>query len=204
MKNTYRELAKQIIEAVRERAKTVTRFVESEQGCVKVSAYAYCQAADDWMDGFANFDDQKKPDIFDYGISGPIVFGGDCVAVFENDDGSKDIVDTFAMTEMKIASLSYDQDNGGGLLSGVKKNDELKPGNGFAPYKGALLVRVLTNQDIKKPKPYCGIYVSVSGASEAEDLTCALAAVDVIKKFFDDDCEGFYTFDTPDLRALFK
>jgi hypothetical protein len=182
MKYTYSELERRIVMAVRERAKQVPRFADKKEGCIRITAYPECEEAHEWLgcNGIFNPDD-----IQDVERTYPILPGGTRVARFENDDGTVDIVDTYAITAMKIAQLSYVQDRGE-LLSGGKI-DGLELENGFACWKGAICCEITLWKNINGQKvetSYCSIYVAVSGASEEEDLRTAMAAPKLIEDCF--------------------
>ena len=113
MKYTYSELERQIVMEVRIRALRVKRFMETKQGCIRISAYPECQEAHEWLGGTGDFD---PDDVCDFEHVYPILPGGSRTAKFENPDGTVEIVDTYAVTAMKIAQLSSVQD-AGNLLS---------------------------------------------------------------------------------------
>ena len=188
MEYTYSELRKQIVTAVRKEARKVPRFVETKEGCIRITAYPECLEAHEWLGGSGKF---SKHDIQDIESTYPILPGGTRVARFVNDDGTVDIVDTYAVTAMKIAQLSYVQDKGE-LLSGGK-HEGLELENGFACWKGAICCEITVCQKIDgrfTETPFCCIYVAVSGATEDEDLRVAMAATKVIE-----DCFSFGNLD---------
>ena len=182
MIDSYGKLLGGIKQAVRKKALTVPRFKEKKEGCIRVTSCPFCEESSRWLGASAPFDPDDIPDVEDAYV---ILPGGSRVAKFENDDGSIDIVDTYAITAMKIAQLSYLQDQDEGLLS---TNDPflakgLEPENGFAKWCGALCCEI----NFADGTPFAYIYVSVSGASQEEDLACAAAVIDVIMEFFSDE-----------------
>lgn len=176
-----------IKEAVRKEAVKIPRFAEKKEGCIRITSYPECQEAYTWMGGIGNFDPNDIPDVEDTYV---ILPGGTRVAKFQNPDGSVDIVDTYAITAMKIAQLSYTQGPETAILSGAQI-DGLTIKNGFAPWRGALCCEIAydergtgCNFGFNAIPPFCLIYISVSGASQDEDLACAVAAIEAIEKFF--------------------
>ncbi len=195
----YTNLVRQIKEAVRAKALEIPRFAEKKEGCIRITSCPECQGAFEWMGCNGEYEYSDMPDIEDAYV---ILPGGTRVARFENPDGSVDIVDTYAVTAMKIAQLSYIQDSKHALLSGGEV-DGLSAENGFAPWRGALCCEIYS--DYRNPNggncrgngapSFCLIYVSVSGASEDEDLACAGAAIKVIQDFFTEN--GKYIVRSP-------
>ena len=195
----YTDLVRQIKEAVRAKALEIPRFAEKKEGCIRITSCPECQGAFEWMGCNGEYEYSDMPDIEDAYV---ILPGGTRVARFENPDGSVEIIDTYAMTAMKIAQLSYIQDSKHALLSGGEVKG-LSAENGFAPWRGALCCEIYS--DYRNPNggncrgngapPFCLIYVSVSGASEDEDLACAGAAIKVIQDFFTEN--GKYIVRSP-------
>lgn len=197
----YGELVRRMREAIRTKALEIPRFAEKKEGCIRITSCPQCQGAYEWMGCNGEYNYSDMPDVEDTYV---ILPGGSRVARFEKTDGSVDIVDTYAMTAMKIAQLSFIQDSKCVLLSGGKVNG-LTAENGFAPWRGALCCEIYS--DHRNPNgcngrgsgapPFCLIYVSVSGASEEEDLICAAAAVEEIQNFFREN--GKYIVRPPQL-----
>ena len=190
MKLSYSELTKKIKEAIRAKAVEIPRFAEKKEGCIRITSYPECQEAYTWMGGIGEFDPNDVPDVEDTYV---ILPGGTRVAKFKNPDGSEDIVDTYAITAMKIAQLSYSQGQGlrNAIISGNRVDERLTIENGFAPRRGALCCEITYDERVigcnfgyDAIPPFCQIYVSVSGASQNEDLACAAAAIEVIRDFF--------------------
>lgn len=198
MKYTYSELEKQIVKEVRIRALRVKRFMETKQGCIRISAYPECQEAHEWLGGTGDFD---PDDVCDFEHVYPILPGGSRTAKFENPDGTVEIVDTYAVTAMKIAQLSSVQD-AGNLLSGGEI-EGLVPENGFGHWRGALCCEITLWKFIDGAEvetPYCGIYVSVSGASEEEDQFVAMAAPKLVEDCFSDGGQDFAIYLPLDIK----
>ena len=87
----------------------------------------------------------------------------------------------------KIAHCSLAQDQGVGLISGLKlEGDYLEEANGYAAHLGAICVEV---------EGYCDVYVCVSGAKQEEDLECAKEAIKVIVDFFNN--QGKFKINVP-------
>lgn len=181
MINSYGSLLIGIKGAIREKALEVPRFAEKKEGCIRVTSRPFCEEASRWLGASAPFDPGDAPLVEDAYV---ILPGGSRVARFENDDGSVNIVDTYAVTTMKIAQLCYLRKQGlGGLLSTHDEHEGLKFDGGYANWRGALCCEI----DWSDGTPFALIYISVSGASQDEDITCAAAAIDVIGDFFAED-----------------
>ncbi len=190
--NSYSEFTKTIKEAVRRKAVETPRFAEKKQGCIRITSYPQCQEAYAWMGGVGKFDPNDIPDVEDVYV---ILPGGTRIARFENSDGTEDVVDTYAITAMKIARLSYVNDL---IISDVPIDDGLSTENGFAPWRGALCCAIVKKYDAERNRnfesdgdvpPFCLVYISVSGASQDEDLACAKNAIGAIKEFFSEEEE---------------
>lgn len=190
MKNAYSELVKQIRDAVRKKAQEISKFQEGN-GAIRILAFPECEAADTWLGGMGDF--SKRPyDIPDYETTFAITSGGSR-AITGVWDGVKQRVDCYAFSALKIAHCSLAQDLGHGLLSGLDLDDPyLTEDNGYGPYYGALCVEVSHHG-----KPFCFVYVCVSGADSSDDLRCAFEAVEVIKSFFTDELAGESEFKIP-------
>jgi len=197
MKRRYSELVVAIRDAVRLKAQEIPKFKESGNGAIRILAYPCSAKADYWLGGVGDF---NSHDIPDYEHTFAISPGGSRV-INGIWDGVKQAVDCYAYSALKIAHCSRVQDKGLGLLSGVNMNDpNLVEENGFSSHRGALCVEVEQSSFYRsvcgailptEPKNFCSLYVCVSGADSNDDLRCAFAAVDVIKKFFDDENKGF-------------
>ena len=195
MKNTYLELMKQIREVVRKKAQEIPKFRDEGNGAIRILIYPECKEADIWLGGLGNFDEYPY-DIPDYEATFAITSGGSRV-ITGIWDGVKQKVDCYAFSALKIAHCSLAQDLGHGLLSGLDLGDPyLTEDNGYGPYYGALCVEVSHHG-----KPFCFVYVCVSGADSKDDLRCAFEAVEVIKRFFADESMT-YELKTPEYPAF--
>lgn len=188
MKHPCQVLVRKICDAVCDEAEKIERFSKTKQGCLRLTFYPQHAVANAWLGGFP-FSMDYIPDLE---ITYPILPKGTRIAVFNEENpetGEKEdvVVDTYTITAAKIAAVSYVQDDGT-MLSGVKDLKEFVMENGFAPWMGAIATEVYERSS-DKLIPYCGLYVSVSGATEQEDFICAKAAIPIIQRFFAD--EGF-------------
>lgn len=204
MMEKHTKLIRQIKEAVRAKALEIPRFAERKEGCIRITFHPECQEAFEWVGRTGNYKDSDAPVVEDVYV---ILPGGNYVAEFVDDDGIT-LVDTYAMTAMKIAQLAFARAVCGRMLSG--KSDyplcKLSAENGFASWCGALCCEI--HRDHRTPRgsvccknglfPFCAIYVSVSGAAEDEDLACAVAAIKVIQDFFADN--GKFVVRAPELN----
>ncbi|MBR6961405.1 hypothetical protein IKH79_01415 [Candidatus Saccharibacteria bacterium] len=167
----------------------------------------------EWLDEPGEF---NPSDVSDIERSFAILPGGSRVAVFtESGDGNTEVVDTYGITGMKIAQISSIQERiepieddvallvdslkNLGLVSMSKEDIELlfrkldnlkaallglppfEPANGYAEWRGAICCKVYLEGEL-----FAYFYVSVSGASQDEDLACAASAIEVITTFFSD------------------
>lgn len=188
---SYSEFVKLVKEAVRAKAKDIPRF-ETKEGCIRISCLPECKEAFEWMGGVGEFNRDDAPFVED---AYPIFPGGTFIARFyDNPDGSVDTVNTYAITAMKIAQLSYLHTIRD--FSSGPEFEYLKCENGFAPWAGVLCCCVF--DDFRSPgcnygsdamPGFCRVYVAVSGASEAEDLECVVAAINTIQNFFKENGE---------------
>jgi len=207
VEKTYPTLVKRIRDAVRKKAKDIPKFRDEGNGAIRILAYPGCKEADNWLGGLSDFvnpcdpfaaESKKRDDITDYEHTFAITPGGSRV-ITGIWDGVKQDVDCYAFSALKIAHCSRAQDLGLGLLSGIDMNDpNITEENGYGPYSGALCVEVMRKVSSTSSTNFCGIYVCVSGATSAEDLECALVAVDVIKEFFEDE-SGDFEFNAPEI-----
>ena len=204
----YSTFSKMVKDAVREEAENVWTFMVDrriggthEQGCIRVSTLALCQEAYEWAGG----DEEYDPHDISHALierTYPILPRADYDAHYLNDESIKELsnladikeVSTLAMTAMKTSTLMRMQrfipDL---LLSGfIDEKDigyqysEMKAENGYIKLRGAIccVVEYPPESPKAKPKPFCKVYVSVSGAKPDEDLTCAMAPVNDIMQFF--------------------
>lgn len=204
MKRKFSELVNAIRDTVRLKAQEIPKFKESGNGAIRILAYPCSAKADYWFGG----DGFKKNDIADYERTYAISPGGSRV-IKGIWDGVEQVVDCYAYSALKIAHCSRVQDKGRGLLSGIELDDPtLVEENGFSSHRGALCVEIDQGFDFYRSmsgeilpttvEKFCSLYVCVSGADSNDDLRCAFAAVDVIKKFFNEENKGFI-FNTPSL-----
>ena len=199
MSSMLATIACKIRDVVRDKAQEIPKFREgSGGGAIRILAYPACREADDWFGGLGDF--SKTPyDIPDYEVTFAIKTGGSRVTTGVW-DGVEQRVDCYGYSALKIAHCSLAQDLGVGLLSGLNLHKpHLTEDNGYGPYLGALCVEVNWTNGDNIIKPFCGIYVCVSGADSADDLRCAIAAIEVIKEFFTDK-DGF-TINAPGFPA---
>lgn len=220
MDKPYLELVRNIRDAVREKAQEIPAFKNGGNGAIRITAYPCCKEADDWMGGLGKFvvkneevddwlvglgldgltsDKFGRDDIVDYEHTFAITEGGSRIVTY-NSGITTQKVDCYAFSAMKIAHCSLVQDAGAGLISGIDLYDPcLTETNGYGPYLGALCIEIQKAGAVDESggtppwdiKDFCGIYVCVSGAESRDDLICASVAIDVIKKFFDNEKEYF-------------
>lgn len=213
MKKEFRELQKQIRDAVRKAAQGIERFRETGNGAIRITAYPRCEEADEWFGGLGEFrpmhqsvdtavlagGDNRPDDIPDYEVVFPIVSGGSPVINYDGEDGKKHKRNCYAFSAMKIAHCSLAQHMRVGLSSGADLSDpDAVEENGYGPYKGALCAMVNTiidndsaDENSTKTLPFCGIYVCVSGALSWQDKECATAGIRAIEEFFRDERSTF-------------
>ncbi len=189
-----------IIDAARMKAQGIERFRTSKQGCVRVCAYAKCDEAKAWFGGLGSFKNGVS-DIADIEFAMPIVAGGSTIAVFV-EDGKEIHVNTYAVTAMKIADCSRAQHLDLPALSGLSYDARQDNDTecGYGKWAGALCVRVNKRNNEGVWSEFCGIYISVSGADEYDDLRVAKYATYVIKDFFRAEGDNFM-IDIPDTYA---
>lgn len=202
-----------ILEEARRCALGVDRFAKKKEGCIRMSVCPFDAKAYEWLDEPGEF---NPSDVSDIERSFAILPGGSRVAVFtESGDGNTEVVDTYSITGMKIAQISSIQERiepieddvallvdslkNLGLVSMSKEDIELlfrkldnikaallglppfEPANGYAEWRGAICCKVYLEGEL-----FAYFYVSVSGASQDEDLACAASAIEVITTFFSD------------------
>ena len=194
---THQELVKRIRDAVREKTQATAQFKDG--GAIRILLYPTCRAADKWLGGLGDFESLASAEGFnfndspDYEYVFAAVPGGSRIRKNKR-VGSQ--IDCYAFSAMKIAHCSYAQDVGAGLKSGITHLDDacivpfLDEEYGFAPYLGAICIEVGMKGVSDVPpnrhvNEFCLIYVSVSGATEDEDLRCAKAAIDAVADFFE-------------------
>ena len=200
MKKSYQELVLSIRDAVREKAQEIPIFKKNGNGAIRITARPSTVEADRWLGGFSGFEEadggyQNLVDVAFYEHVYTIAPEGSCVIEVEDEYGAcyPTRVDCYAYSALKIAHCSLAKKLGTGMISGLNLNDiRLREENGYAPRYGALSVSISTPAPWFKDErqQFCSIYVSVSGASQEEDITCAFAAVNVIENFFKN--EGSY------------
>lgn len=170
-----------IKDAVRGAAMKVARFDKTKEGCLLVASLAMCEYAYSWLGASGPFVPGDATLVADYY---KILPGGTFEANYEDESTP---VNTASVAMGKVAQLMRLRAMGMGLLSvyDPELTLGLKPESGYANWRGALCCEV-----------YCAdgslfalIFVSVSGASQDEDLACAAAAIDVIRNFFPEDFE---------------
>lgn len=190
--NSREKLVFGIMKAVREAAQEIPKFRDEKNGACRILIYPCCKDADDWLGGLSKITDEVE-DIMDYEWTAAITEGGSRVVKIV-EDGKEYEIDCYAYSALKIAHCSRAQDEDAGLLSGLElKADYLVEENGYGPYRGALCVEVTDRRVENTPadgerkivrRPFCGVYICVSGAESDEDLKCAMAGVPAIKDFF--------------------
>ena len=213
MTKTFNSLEQKILEAVRAKAQEIPIFKETGNGAIRILAYPFCPGANQWLGGKGEIqlDENGMPiliDVPDYETTYCITPSGNRTAHKEL-EGIMHLVNCYAYSAMKIAHCARADHLNIGLKSGLKLHDiwmiETEEENdGYAPYAGAICVKVIeeyTDPTIKlKSRLFCYIYVSVSGADPKDDEKCSMAAIPVIKDFFEK--EGSepvrYTFITPE------
>ena len=179
----YQVLVTGIRDTVRKKAPAIPKFQKSGNGAVRILLYPLCKEADEWLGRLSSFrktnmfdgDSRGVDDIVDYEFTFAITPGGSRIITYVQ-DGKKQKCDCYAYSASKIAHCSLAQDQGVGLISGLKlEGDYLEEANGYAAHLGAICVEV---------EGYCDVYVCVSGAKQEEDLECAKEAIKVIVDFF--------------------
>jgi hypothetical protein len=192
---TFAQLAGEIRDAVRLEAKKIPGFTN---GAIRILMYPGNKVCDEWLGGLGEWNLQTNPfagitrgynDIPDYEYCFSITPGGSRVAKFVEDDGRTVDFDCYAYSAAKIAHCSRAQDEDAGLLSGLDlgEPDMLVEENGFGPYLGAICIEINAKRpNISYYSHFGGLYVCVSGSTELNDLKCAFAAIDVVKRFFDE------------------
>ena len=192
-----------IKKAVRKKAQEVEKFRESGNGVIRIRILAESEKADHWLGGKGKFKDFEDPDIANYEFEFAITPGGRDI-VTGTWDGVKQQVSCYGYSALKIAHCALAIEQGKGQISGLDlETPYLKEDNGFGPEYGALCVPVL-----RKSKPFCKIFVCVSGADSEDDLKCAIPAIKVIKGFFESMKYGCFKVELPripqELRYLLQ
>ena len=198
MKKTYKELVIMIRDAIREKAMSVPDFRNTGNGAIRITTCPYCADADEWLGGFGNFKFLNgkfiSADIVDYEHCFSITPGGS--RTITTKDKSKEKVDCYAFSAMKVAhcSLAQEELNRDVSISGSYTGPQIDEEHGYAPYAGAICISVKTvYSSDKTEEDYCDIYISVSGAdSEVDDVDCAFAAAGVIRDFFREETHPFF------------
>lgn len=176
--------------AVRKKCDSVELFAKKKRGCIRIVIEPLCQAARDWIG-------DKTGCIFDSKSYYVNPERGDFECHF--DDG--DVVDSEAMTAMKIAFLrGINRRSGRKYVSRVSASSEGCTSaeypfeNGYAAYRGCVMYNIsFSRRDAIEPivhTDWANIYCSVSGADEKDDEKCALALFDVVEELanaLDDD-----------------
>ena len=204
MNRLYKELEREIVKAIREKAQGIPVFKDPGNGAIRILAYPLCPKADQWLGGKGLISEDENGgailvDTPDYETTFAITPGGS--RVIKSFWGNAwHLVDCYAFSAMKIAHCSRADDLGMGLESGLNLGDpNLNEECGYGPYPGAICVGIYEKIDNEDPTDFCLIYVCVSGAEGHEDNACAVAAIDVIKKFFkgEENDHRMYLFRTP-------
>ena len=208
MNNTFNSLEEKILETVRRKAQEIPIFRESGNGAIRILAYPLCPGANQWLGGKGKIklDENGMPiliDVPDYETTYCITPSGSRIIQSEW-DGITHLVDCYSYSAMKIAHCARADRLGIGLKSGLELWDSylIDEESGYGPYAGAICVKVIEEYDKMKlePKPFCLIYVCVSGADSKDDEKCSMAAIPIIKDFFktEESEHVRYTFIAPE------
>lgn len=170
----YKDTISRVVRAGRKAKDQVETFRESGNGCILLMAVPLCQQADVWLGGLSEYDeDGKKIDLHEYVIARTIAPGGSHIIQWRDpNDGHIEPVNCLAYATMKLAYLSH-------LIKDDipdRDHDEIAQAtgyyteaNGYSNHRGAVCTTIYYAD-----QPLMRFYVVFSGATEDEDLRCAL------------------------------
>jgi len=193
---TSTALFKAIMDAVREEAQNIPVFRDGGNGAIAIQTVPYTTEARLWEQGIRPDEDLSLVTDQITTKLWPILH--ERGTIIEDKDGP---INCAAFAVMKIAhgqaALAQDSHilHSGGGFAGCER---LKSENGFAPYHGAVCLRIaekefspcigMSYRTRESWASYLDIWVAVSGASQEEDELCATAGLNAVMSWFDDLC----------------
>lgn len=170
----YKATIRLVVHAGRKAKDQVKAFRESGNGCILLMAVPLCQQADVWLGGLSEYDENgRKIDLHEYVIARTIAPGGSHTIQWKDPgDGHIEPVNCLAYATMKLAYLSHlikddipDRDHD----EVAQTTDYYTEANGYSNHRGAVCTTIYYAD-----QPLMRFYVVFSGATEDEDLRCAL------------------------------
>lgn len=187
----YEDAIDEVVRAGRRAKNSIETFAKSRNGCILVMMVPLCQQADTWLGGLSEFDDTGRAlDLHEYVFARTITPGGShTIQWVDPKDNHVEPVNCFAYATMKIAYLSHlIKDN-----ISDRDHDETAQGaayycevNGYSSHRGAVCVTVYYADQL-----LMRFYIVFSGATEDEDLQCALETARHFCRYLDNRDPNF-------------
>lgn len=164
-------IVKGTLNACREAAEEIPVFKETRNGCYVTMYVPLCPEADVWLGGMSVCDGKGKfLDVHEYVSANTVLPGGSHTIQWKDPtDGHTEPVNCYAYATMKIAYLSRLVKEGISCCESDLKANEYLDANGYAKHKGAVCTTVY-----RRCQPLFRVYDAVSGATQDEDLACAM------------------------------
>lgn len=176
----------EVLKAVREKAKEVPVFKETENGTIRISIVPFNEKVSDWLGDCTDYMYFPRSGPNDTQISEfvyKIDRGGS--HVINTEEGP---VNTYAFSAMKVAycrekmSRSDHRSMKSNRMAKMASRHGYVEENGYGGYKGCVC-HLIEYYERGVWLTWAEVYVCVSGASAEEDESCAMASRPVVREF---------------------
>lgn len=173
-------LVNEIVHQCRRQSDLIPKFRDEKNGAIRILLNPLTPLAAAWL-GY----DPERYDIRDHREREEVAKihpDGSYTATFPTEDGGTCLVNCYAYTPLKIATLSLYRRKHDDVqyMNWLRDQNILVEENGYAVCKGVRCVTVRLNG-----ADFLRIFVSVSGATGEEDHECATAGAEAVQGFFD-------------------